>query len=181
ETNQAWANPLRFPGQYYDAETGAYYNYFRDYDPSIGRYVQRDPIGLGGGLNMYAYVEANPLVKSDRIGLKGGHIRNQRNRYGSSYGKAYGINPKPTIATNIGNESLASALSGVLDMNFCDVWPAACTKTVCVKWRCWSGRSDNTCGRYDQFFEIPGDPVVVSPTWRPEYDPDCECIKWRWK
>ncbi len=40
---------LRFPGQYYDAETGLHYNYFRDYDPSIGRYVESDPIGLMGG------------------------------------------------------------------------------------------------------------------------------------
>jgi len=47
---------VRFPGQYYDAETGLYYNYFRDYDPSIGRYIESDPIGLMGGLNTYTYV-----------------------------------------------------------------------------------------------------------------------------
>ena len=41
---------LRFPGQYYDAETGTHYNYFRDYDPTIGRYEQSDPIGLRGGM-----------------------------------------------------------------------------------------------------------------------------------
>ena len=43
---------LRFPGQYYDAETGTHYNYFRDYDPHVGRYVQSDPIGLNGGANL---------------------------------------------------------------------------------------------------------------------------------
>ncbi len=51
---------LRFPGQYYDAETGLHYNYFRDYDPSVGRYVESDPIGLEGGRNTYAYVGNHP-------------------------------------------------------------------------------------------------------------------------
>lgn len=45
--------PLRFAGQYFDTETQLHYNYFRDYDPSIGRYIQTDPIGLAGGVNTY--------------------------------------------------------------------------------------------------------------------------------
>jgi len=59
---------LRFPGQYYDAETGTHYNYFRDYDPTIGRYEQSDPIGLQGGLNTYVYVANDPVELTDPRG-----------------------------------------------------------------------------------------------------------------
>ena len=62
-------NNLRFPGQYYDRETGLHYNYFRDYDPGTGRYVEADPIGLEGGLNVYGYVDGNPLSYVDQLGL----------------------------------------------------------------------------------------------------------------
>jgi len=61
---------LRFPGQYYDQETGKHYNFNRDYDPSTGRYIQSDPIGLDGGMNGYGYVKLSPLDRSDLQGLK---------------------------------------------------------------------------------------------------------------
>jgi len=77
---------LRFPGQYYDAETGKHYNFNRDYDPVTGRYVQSDPIGLDGGMNGYAYVENNSIRNIDSLGTvlwRGGYFYAGGSRSGS--------------------------------------------------------------------------------------------------
>ncbi|QLQ33444.1 MAG: RHS domain-containing protein [Candidatus Thiothrix singaporensis] len=59
---------LRFPGQYYDAESGLHQNWHRTYDPSLGRYISSDPIGLAGGVNAYGYVGQSPLNLIDPSG-----------------------------------------------------------------------------------------------------------------
>ena len=60
---------LRFPGQYFDAETGTHHNFHRDYRTNAGRYLQSDPIGLEGGNNLYVYSAAKPLMDFDSMGL----------------------------------------------------------------------------------------------------------------
>ncbi|MGH7866814.1 MAG: RHS repeat domain-containing protein, partial [Candidatus Dormibacteraceae bacterium] len=60
---------LRFPGQYYDSETGLNQNWNRDYDPVVGRYVESDPVGLTAGVNTYAYVGSKPISFFDFFGL----------------------------------------------------------------------------------------------------------------
>jgi RHS repeat-associated protein len=75
---------LRLPGQVFDRETKLSYNYFRDYDSSLGRYVQSDPVGLRAGLNTYAYVRSNPLIGADFFGLAGEGFST---RYGNWCGK----------------------------------------------------------------------------------------------
>jgi RHS repeat-associated protein len=62
-------NNLRFPGQYYDQETGLHYNYHRYYDPRTGRYVTPDPIGIVSGLNLFAYADSNVVNSIDFYGL----------------------------------------------------------------------------------------------------------------
>lgn len=60
---------MRFLGQRFDDATGLHYNYFRDYDPAVGRYVQSDPVGLAGGISTFAYAGSAPSILADPSGL----------------------------------------------------------------------------------------------------------------
>lgn len=83
---------LRFPGQYYDEQSGLYYNHNRYYNPELGRYMEPDPIGLEGGLNPYIYANGNPIGNVDPSGLyayvnsRGEWVENGQNFYSASGG-----------------------------------------------------------------------------------------------
>lgn len=74
--------PFRLQNQHYDEETGLHYNFFRYYDPEIGRFTQQDPIGLMGGDNLYQFLP-NPQNWTDRLGLSPDDDIDQ---YGDYYG-----------------------------------------------------------------------------------------------
>ncbi|MFF3576352.1 putative T7SS-secreted protein [Streptomyces mirabilis] len=79
----AWARdgitytPLRFPGQYYDSETGLHYNFLRHYDPQTGRYASPDPLGLAPAPNPVSYVD-NPNTASDPLGLMPNYTKEEK-------------------------------------------------------------------------------------------------------
>ncbi|MFD2469510.1 RHS repeat-associated core domain-containing protein [Amycolatopsis silviterrae] len=86
--------PLRFQGQYFDAETGLHYNLHRYYDPALARYVSPDPIGLAGGPDPHAYV-SNPHVLVDPLGLAGSSC-SERSPSPDPYDRGPSLTPDPS-------------------------------------------------------------------------------------
>jgi RHS repeat-associated protein len=89
-TEPATTFNLRFPGQYFDTESGLHYNYVRSYMPGQGRYTQGDPIGLAGGWNRFLYVEGNPIIYTDPNGLNPVAGALNGGRLGATAGSAFG-------------------------------------------------------------------------------------------
>ncbi|WP_194892368.1 RHS repeat-associated core domain-containing protein [Catenulispora pinisilvae] len=102
--------PLRFPGQYYDAETGLHYNLHRYYDPDTASYLSPDPLMLGAGPNDHAYV-TNPLVFTDPLGLMcpqaagGGRTLYRAPHAGNKDAEEFGPRPEnhPTVGRHEGS------------------------------------------------------------------------------
>ena len=115
ELTSSVSQALRFPGQYADGESGFSDNYFRTYDPSIGRYTQSDPIGLQGGIGRYLYAYANSVRLTDPFGLavilnfSDGPVTSSENRSGGGQqvfvipsGDASGLRDADTIIARDG-------------------------------------------------------------------------------
>ena len=135
---------LRYPGQYFDRETGLHYNHFRSYSPTMGgRYTQFDPIGLDGGWNGYSYVAGDPLGFADDEGLQrragspatpswgqaqlnfqGVSLTNQIRQYQPNYSYSYASAPgQGFTAANIGQ--LQGTLQRLQSIPSCTISPIA--------------------------------------------------------
>ena len=154
-------NNLRFPGQYYDVETGYHYNYHRYYDPQIGRYLRTDPIGVDGGINLFVYCLNDPVNLVDPEGLRTIGRPQQR------WYPPPPVNPMPKRRFPALNELPEPSTPGYKN----PILPDPRYETICFKWEC---RDPETC-------ETSTGPWLSTPNWHPSNDKNCTCKHWGWK
>nr|WP_246429151.1 RHS repeat-associated core domain-containing protein [Pseudoxanthomonas broegbernensis] len=170
--------PLRFPGQRYDPFSGLNYNYFRNYDPATGRYIESDLIGLGGGLNTYAYVGGNPINLVDELGLQG-RRPNSWNRFQQQAG-GRGLTQSEILSiyrqTQLQNMGWNRPLQNALD-NFPSPVPVPDISTVkCdIHGYCTVEVNTCTCAKETMTACPAKKEPVVGPM--PQDNPTCSCSK----
>jgi RHS repeat-associated protein len=136
---------LRFPGQYADSETGLFYNYFRSYQATQGRYTQNDPIGLAGGWNRFGYGYQNSLSYTDPEGLLNSQVQDWLNQTRPDLSKC----------------ATAECKAGLLPTPKAN--PTACEMRCGTGSDDWAGRS-LICGSIaagGKLIGIPGIPVTL--------------------
>nr|WP_153101559.1 RHS repeat-associated core domain-containing protein [Paraburkholderia hayleyella] len=110
------SNPIRFQGQYHDHETGLHYNRYRYYDPEVGRFVSKDPIGYAGGLSLYKYAP-NSINWVDPLGLDTYIINRDLAAFGDSARSRWNIVTHTFTATTKSDGSIAHTYSWGNDAN----------------------------------------------------------------
>jgi RHS repeat-associated protein len=119
----------RLPGQFFDAETGLHYNFYRTYDPRLGRYLEPDPIGQPGGINLYLYARNNPVGIIDPFGLFGtlDFVKNYFRRNPSPVNLG-GVGLGPAFESSPSVSSAISAFNARLERKARAAAAAACEK-----------------------------------------------------
>jgi len=134
---------LRYPGQYFDAETGTNYNLNRTYEAATGRYLQSDPIGLNGGVSTYAYVSNNPLSFSDLLGLA------QQLSYSTFSGGAF--SPNWRIHWQLSEPSQAG---GWIVQTVTGLLPDGSTITYSEAWQVNAGADETVISSFTPFDDV---------------------------
>lgn len=165
---------LRFPGQYFDMETGLNYNYFRNYESFVGRYVEGDPANMLGGISLYAYVENAPLIFADKLGLGKWTPRppNPRPR------PIKWPKPEKPDPSDISPPPSSPEPGGGLCSLANLVMPLCSPKLVCVLWDC---NFEPWPPPFCPIRPPPPDPFMHGPDWDPAEEKACTCTKWAWQ